>query len=540
MRALAILLVAGLSQHSYADEWVRVDRPAAQTQDAGVAVYIDRGSIFRDGDRLEFDRVTVSLENKSYRPAMYGTRVAFDCKWETVRYGPRPSQARPASQSAPIQRDSFSPEITGIAAPLCSGTGPAGNTLATEAAMLDDAARRFGFSDWVTASSLPPAPSFIMQASSGPRTKPLPDQDFGIAFPATENRAMILLRGSLERANGLVSGTSIWAANVGEKPVPYEYQIVQYSRRVFQADCSAGTIALETVATPPNESMGDPVARAPKAPQAKPRPDTASAALWAAACTDAPMQRLVSAAAFFAYMDAPGEDPAFRARRSTRFGYDQVRWLQTPSPEDLAVSLQQSGAKLTELKWTSIWCAVTAEYKLVDCEIATNSRFHKELDEAHLNFADRYIPARATIDGEDIAGRTVEATIEWRADGARLKPITFKQSELAWEQAPSEADIQRARIVRGPAEVKFRCTVSPAHELSGCSAPSLTISSATLSVIYHDLVMSGPERTDERTKLAQAVRERILPLLPKFKASPLTKNGERLEGQYVDLKLEWK
>lgn len=535
MRTLAVMLLVWSSQPSYADEWVRVDRPAAPPGDTSSEVYVDRASVIRDGDRLEFDRVTVSLESKTYRPAMFDWRISFDCEWQTTRYVPQPSQTLLTHQ-----RDSFNPDVTRIAEPLCMETEIAGEVLATKAAMLDDAARRFGFSDWAAASSFPPAPQFLRPAPPRPGQKPISDQDFAVAFPATGNRSVILLRDSLTRANGLVSGTSIWAVNAGVKPEPYEYQIAQYARRVFQADCSNGTIAIETAATTPTESMGDPVGHAPHASQAKARPGSASAALIAAACTDAPVQRLASAAEFFAYIDAPGEDPAFRARRTTRYGHDQVRWVQTPSLEDLAAALEQSGVKLTDLKWTSIWCAVTAAYKLVDCQTTTNSRFHEALDEAHLKFADRYIPAKETTDGKDIAGRTVEATIEWRADGARLKPITYKQSELTWERAPSEADFLRARILKSPAEVTFRCSVSTAYELSDCSAPSLTINGPRMSVTYHDLVMNGPEKTDERTQLAKGVRERVLPLLRTFKPSPSSKRGENTAGQYVTMTFAWK
>ena len=127
-----------------------------------------------------------------------------------------------------------------------------------------------------------------------------------------------------------------------------------------------------------------------------------------------------------------------------------------------------------------------------------------------------------------------------RADGARLKPITYKQSELPWELAPSEADISRARILKSPAEVTFRCSVSTVYALSDCSAPSLTINGPRMSVTYHDLVMNGPEKTDERTQLAKAVRERVLPLLRTFKPPPSTKRGENTAGQYVTMTFAWK
>jgi hypothetical protein len=538
---LAGLLVALFAQPCRADEWVRIDHPATQANGANSEIYIDRKSVARDGDWLTFDRIIVSLESRTYRPAMHGLRVSFDCEWETARYDARPSQAGPASPSPPAtQRESFNPEVTGIAAPLCSGMTSGGDVLATEAAMLDDAARRLGFADWATASSLPPAPVVIRQVSPGPASKPLPDQEFGVAFPATDNRATILLRDSLKRDNRLVSGASIWVANVGVKPQPSDFQLRQYSRRAFMADCENGTIALETVATGPSAFTGEPLTRPPNAPQAKTKPGSASARLWAAVCTDAPVQRLVTAAEFFAYVDAPDEDPTFRARRSVRYGHDQVRWLQTPSREDLADSLEQSGIKLADLKWTSIWCIVTRDYKLVDCKIATNSRYYEELDKAHLGFADRYVPVRTTIDGQDIAGRTVEASIEWRPDGARLKPLTYKQSDLAWERAPPEADIVRAKVVNRPAEVALRCTITPTYDLSDCSAPSLTVSMNGISVIYHDLVTDGPEKTAERTQLAKAVRERVLPLLQTFKPPRTTPHGEDTAGQYVDMTFVWK
>jgi hypothetical protein len=267
-------------------------------------------------------------------------------------------------------------------------------------------------------------------------------------------------------------------------------------------------------------------------------PGSASDALVAAVCTDAPRLRLASSAEVFAYVEAPNEDPAFRALRKNTVYHDQMRWESAPSAQDLETARQNSKVDLTETVETWLFCVVTRDHQLSECE-ANGAWETPKLHEAHLSLLQNYVPARRSIDGRDTAGRTVESRILWSPSGARVKPLTFAMDSLTWKSSPSPREISRANPSTRPARAEFICEVSPAYRLTKCTVEGITFPGDRISLKMNDLVLDGPESSERRARLAQAVKQHTLPMVLKHQPEPKTTQGEDLAGQFVRLEFEW-
>lgn len=543
-KTIAMVIVAALCGVPCvaAAEWSLVEtRPGEM---ARAVSYWRADAVTRVDGALEIEIARVA-RNKYGDDAYASTsKVALDCEWRLRRAQPSQGWSRPEdialkpTSGAPAAWSAWSfdedPAVDLIARGLCDGETISSGAFrsASPAAVLQDAVQRLGYKSAAEAFARPA----MLTIGQAPFMTDTPVEASGRYLLQnlvwTQGaRAVFVMPSTVKRAGDLVTGRSVWVVGLGDDKTR---RVFAY--RDFQADCRGGSLALVTTARWPHAGSEREPRALPTGPGRKVEGEGASKALAGAVCQgQAPLKSLASMAQLLAYVDAPGEDPAFRALRAKptiHAGF--MRWANEPDRRRIRAALPAGALKPGEKGVSIIHCVVTADYRLTACKTGIVSPAGRGLEEAHLALMQFYLPEKKAATGEDTAGRWVESAIDWSTDGSAMRPAAIPPRDMLWRRAPTREDIARAYASDAPAEATILCSITGAYTLSDCSLGPVRMSGTTLLNM-----VEGTKNRDKTREASEALGKALLDLTPRFVASARTATGEDPVGKRIAITAAW-